>query len=212
MKDDSATGFREDENRLLVHEDRNKAGRFLEVVVEADGGWKGTIWLTEGKKGWGWRRFVSEMRRMLQFQGGQIGPTVDKYPSLPGKRVEVEESASSGSRYGRSFVNVLRSTVGGLKRLSSCLFNVFPMSECFKAELGIVEPRSAVDYYVMEAEQISSKELLVVPSPASLSLATANSLMTIEWVKLQVGVFRKEVDKALVGLIAGLDLKPKVVE
>jgi hypothetical protein len=114
-KDGSAKGFCEDENCLLVHEGCNKAGRFLEVAVEVDGGRKGTIWLPEGRKGWGRRRFVSEMRRMLEFQGGQIGPTVDKYPSLPGKRVEVEESASVGSRFGRSFVNVLRSTVGGFK-------------------------------------------------------------------------------------------------
>jgi hypothetical protein len=79
---------------------------------------------------------------------------------------------------------------------------------------GKVEPRSAVDCYVMEAEQISLEELLVVPSPASLSQAAADSLKTIEWVKLQVGLFRKEVDQAncwvgIGGLIAGLELKPK---
>ena len=60
-----------------------------------------------GRKGWGWCHFVNEMRRMLEFQGGQIGPTIDEYPSLLGKRVEVEESASSGSCYGRSFVNMM---------------------------------------------------------------------------------------------------------
>jgi hypothetical protein len=49
---------------------------FLEVAVESDGGWIGTIWLPEGRKGWGWLRLVSEMRRMLVFQGGQIGPSV----------------------------------------------------------------------------------------------------------------------------------------
>jgi hypothetical protein len=168
VKDGSAMGFREDVNCLLVHEGCNKAGRFLEVAVEVDGGRKGTIWLLEGRKGWGWHRVVSEMRRMLEFQGGQTGPTGDEYPALPGKRVEVEEFASAGFRYGRSFVNVLRSMVGGLKRLSSCLLDVFPVSKCFEAELGGVEQRSAVDCYAMEAEQISSKEL-VLPSPASLS-------------------------------------------
>ena len=87
-------------------------------------------------------------------------------------------------------------------------FDVFPVSECFKAELRGVEPRSAVDCYTMEAEQILSKELLVVPLPASLFLTATDSLKMIEWVKLQVGFFRKEVDHALVGLIAGLELKP----
>ena len=134
VKDVSATGFREGENSLLVREGCNNAGRFLEVIVEADGGQKGTIWLPKGRKGWGWRCFVSEMRRMLEFQGGQIGPTVDEYPSLPGKRVEVEEPAYSGPRYGRSFMNVLRSMVGGLKCLSLCLLDVFMVTECFEAE------------------------------------------------------------------------------
>ena len=60
----------------------------------------------------------------------------------------------------------------------------------------------------MEAEEISSKEHLVVPSPASLSQAAADSLKMMEWVQLQVGLIRKEVDQALGGLIAGLELKP----
>jgi hypothetical protein len=132
-KEGSATEFREDENRLLVREGCNKVGRFLEVAVEADGGRNGTIWLPKGKMGWGWRRFVSEMRRMLEFQGGQIGPSVDEFPPLPGKRVEIEEPAVSGLRYGQSFASVLRSRVGGLERLSSCLLDVFPMTECFEA-------------------------------------------------------------------------------
>jgi hypothetical protein len=34
-------------------------------------------------------------------------------------------------------------------------------------------------------------------------------LKTNEWVKIQLGFFHKEVDQALVGLIAGLELKPK---
>ena len=149
MKVGLATGFQEYENRVLVREGCNKASRFLEA---ADGGCKGTIWIPEGRKGWGWRRFVSEMRRMMEFHGGWIKPIVDKYPSLLRKWVEAEESVSSGSRYGRSFVNVLRLTVGGLKRILLCLLDMFLVSECFEVELGRVEPRSAVDYYAMEAE------------------------------------------------------------
>jgi hypothetical protein len=140
------------------------------------------------------------MRKMMEVQGGQIEPTVDEYPSLPGKQVEVEVADSSGSHYGRSFVNVLRSTAGGLKRKSLCLLNVFPVSECFEVELGGVEQRSVVDCYAMEAEQISSKELVVVPSPESLSLVEAELMKTNGWLKLQLELF---------GLIAGLGLKPK---
>jgi hypothetical protein len=75
----------------------------------------------------------------MELQGGQVEPTVDEYPSLPGKLVEVEVLGSSGYRNGRSFVNVLRLTAGVLKSMSSCLLDVFPVSECFEAELGGVE-------------------------------------------------------------------------
>jgi hypothetical protein len=76
---------------------------------------------------------------MLELQGGKIGPTNDDFPSLPSKRVEVNLTATYGSCFGWSLVNVLWSTVGGVKHLSSCLLNVFPVSECYKAELGKVE-------------------------------------------------------------------------
>jgi hypothetical protein len=102
--------------------------------------------------------------------------------------------------------------VGRVKCLSSCLLDVFPASECYEAELGRVERRSTVDCYAMEAAQVLSKKLLVAPSLATLSLATAEVLKTKEWVMHQLGLFRKEVDQALVGLIAGLEVKPKGVQ
>ena len=46
----------------MVHEGGNKAGRFLEVSVLAEGGCKGVIWLLEGWHGKGWRRFEGELR------------------------------------------------------------------------------------------------------------------------------------------------------
>jgi hypothetical protein len=78
------TYFREDEKRVRVCEGSNKVGRFLEVAIAAKGGRKGIIWLPKGRKGWGWRRFVGEMRQMLEYQGGKIKPFVsnaDHYPS-----------------------------------------------------------------------------------------------------------------------------------
>jgi hypothetical protein len=53
---------------------------------------------------------------------------------------------------------------------------------------------------------------LVAPLLATLSLATADSLKMKEWVKRQLGFFRKEVDQALVGLTAGMELKPNEVQ
>ena len=43
VKEGSVSNFQEDEKCLMVREGRNKAGRFLEVAIEADGGWNGSI-------------------------------------------------------------------------------------------------------------------------------------------------------------------------
>jgi hypothetical protein len=43
----------------------NKAVRYLEVVVYAEGGRKGIIWLLEGREGRGQCWFVRELRQML---------------------------------------------------------------------------------------------------------------------------------------------------
>jgi hypothetical protein len=50
----------------MVHGGVNKAGSFLEVSVFATR--KGIIWFPEGRGGRGWRRFASELRRMLAPQ------------------------------------------------------------------------------------------------------------------------------------------------
>jgi hypothetical protein len=57
---------------------------------------------------------------MLELQGGMIGPTNDNFPYLPGKQVEVNAIATYGFCFGWSFANMLRATVGGVKRLFWC--------------------------------------------------------------------------------------------
>jgi len=59
--------FREDVKVLMVRGGENKSGRYLEVLVFAEGGRKGAIWLPEGRKGGGWARFASELRKMTSF-------------------------------------------------------------------------------------------------------------------------------------------------
>jgi hypothetical protein len=57
----------------MVHGGDNKAGRFLEVFVIVEGGCKGAIWLLEGHGGRGWRRFTSELWRLLPPPEGKVG-------------------------------------------------------------------------------------------------------------------------------------------
>ena len=66
MKEEIAKTYREREKAMMVHGGGNKARRFLEVLVLAEGGRKGVIWLLEGRFGWGWWWFVGELRHQLK--------------------------------------------------------------------------------------------------------------------------------------------------
>jgi hypothetical protein len=64
-KDVFARLFREEARVLKVHIGSNKAGCFLEAAVFVEGDRKGVIRLPEGRRGWGWQRFVDELRGLL---------------------------------------------------------------------------------------------------------------------------------------------------
>jgi hypothetical protein len=70
-KENVAKSFREGDKALMVHGGSNKAGRYLEVSVYAEGGRKGVLWLPEGRFGWGWRRFAGELRLLIASLKGQ---------------------------------------------------------------------------------------------------------------------------------------------
>jgi hypothetical protein len=56
VKKDFVKYFWKDLKALMVQGGGNKAGHYLEAVASAKGGRKGTIWLPEGREGWGWPR------------------------------------------------------------------------------------------------------------------------------------------------------------
>jgi hypothetical protein len=93
-----AKSFREGDKALMVHGGANKAGRFLEVAVFAEGGRKGGIWIPEGRDGRGWRRFAGELRRFVVSNGGSEVST---------KRTEAGEFGECTDH--RSFAEVLKS-------------------------------------------------------------------------------------------------------
>jgi hypothetical protein len=83
VKEDIAKSFHEGDKALMVHGGANKAGRFLEVAVFAEGGRKGGVWIPEGRDGRGWRRFAGELRLMLAFPGSCLKePVIRSSPSL----------------------------------------------------------------------------------------------------------------------------------
>jgi hypothetical protein len=64
-KEDFTRTFRDEVRVLKVHMGSNKAGYFLEVAVFVEGGWKGAIRIHKVHGGWGWQRFVDELRVMV---------------------------------------------------------------------------------------------------------------------------------------------------
>jgi hypothetical protein len=125
-KEDFAKSYYEGDKATMVQGGGNKAGRFLEVSVFAEGGRKGIIWLPEGRYGRGWRRFVVELRQLV---AGQIKKTELAASPL--------EAPSLGVTARRSFVEVLRTTHGveakapELKVSSSSLLELFLVQSCF---------------------------------------------------------------------------------
>jgi hypothetical protein len=53
VKENIAKSFCKGDKALMVHGGYNKAGRFLEVAVFAEGGRKGSLWLPGGRDGRG---------------------------------------------------------------------------------------------------------------------------------------------------------------
>jgi hypothetical protein len=119
-KRDFAKSFRDEVRVLKVCKGSNKAGCFLEVAVFFEGGWKGVIRLSKGDGGWGWRRFVDELRHLLVLFVAKDSSTVpvvisgvDGTPpafavvltASPGGLMpsSVEAQTPVGSKQGRSF-------------------------------------------------------------------------------------------------------------
>jgi hypothetical protein len=102
--EDFAKSFREEVEVLRVSKGSNKAGNFLEVAVFAEGNRKRTIWLPEGRGGWGWRRFVGELRQLLVVGVAQI-PT----------KVSGGTPTGDGASPDRTYVAVLTEAPGGMK-------------------------------------------------------------------------------------------------
>jgi hypothetical protein len=100
VKEDIAKSFREGDKALMVHGGANKAGRFLEVAVFAEGGRKGGLWLLEGHDGRGWQHFAGELRRLVASGSSSV-------KSLPTKLVEAEVTGECSKNY--SFAEVLQS-------------------------------------------------------------------------------------------------------
>lgn len=59
--------YREEPKLLIARRGGNKDGRFLEAAVFGLGGRRGFIMISEGRGGWGWRKFSGELSKIFAF-------------------------------------------------------------------------------------------------------------------------------------------------
>ena len=81
MKEEIVKSYCKGDKVTMVHRGGNKARRFLEVLVFAEGGCKGVIWLLKGHFGRGWRRFAGELWHLLVAQIKKTGLVELRVPS-----------------------------------------------------------------------------------------------------------------------------------
>jgi hypothetical protein len=111
-KEDFARSFRDEVRVVKVRMGSNKAGFFLEAGCLRRGcPGKGVIRLPEGRGGWGWKKFVDELRLLM----AQL--VVKVSPEVPAANAGVVGSPPS-------FKDVLVAPPGGVK--SSCVEDQVP--------------------------------------------------------------------------------------
>jgi hypothetical protein len=110
VKEDIAKSFSEGDKALMVHGGANKAGKFLEVAVFAEGGRKGGLWLPEGRDGRGWRHFAGELRHFLAPGGGlELSGFCSSSSAKALATKNAEAGVTGDSSKNRSFAEALQS-------------------------------------------------------------------------------------------------------
>jgi hypothetical protein len=102
VKEDISKSYREGDKVLMVHGGSNKAGRYLEVSVYAEGGRKGVLWIPVGRFGQGWRWFAGELRLMLISPNGKSDVEVAESRLVPSPEISPLKLAGVGVREGCS--------------------------------------------------------------------------------------------------------------
>jgi hypothetical protein len=207
--EDFVDSFREGSKAVIVRRGGNKAGRFLEVAVYAEGGRKGMVLFPEGRAGRGWSRISGELSKALAFIESKCGS------SSPVRGV-VAGAAPSFAAVVRSAVpsTVLKRPVAvGLSGFagSTAELDLFPLG----APELLPESRSAVDCYDLEmASSDASFDPCAGGSPSSRGSAhsSCRTAEVVGWLAL-VGHALFEMGQA-VGRVKfgrktlGLGLKP----
>jgi hypothetical protein len=70
---DFVKSFRDGAKVTIVRIGGNTNGRFVEVAVYGVGVQRGFLRIPEGRGGWGWLKFISELHKAIEFLGSSVG-------------------------------------------------------------------------------------------------------------------------------------------
>jgi hypothetical protein len=103
--------FREGSEILIARRGSNHADHFLKEAIFGLGGRKGLILIPEGRGGWGWLKFLDELRKDAVFLSAKMDCGAGSpYVSVNNEGKEVEAKMGMFPCWkGPSFVEVLRS-------------------------------------------------------------------------------------------------------
>jgi hypothetical protein len=198
-KGEFASSFSDEVRVLKLRMGSNRAGWFLEAAVFVEGNRKGVIRLPEGRGGWGWRRFVEELRPMSALLVAKVPPAVG--------------NADVGGK-PPSYAEVLAAPLGGLKPAcgedlasvlgrwfsSGCMSCLTEMTELLRSQATefLARMRAEVDrilFFGLGLKTIASRDVRKKLGRALSRLGLKHKL-TLGW--------RKSKSKA-----CGLVLRPK---
>jgi hypothetical protein len=139
--------FREGSKAVFVRRGGNKAGRFLEVAVYAEGGRKGMVLFPEGRAGRGWSRVSGELSKALAFFGSKVGSSSSAKGAVAGAApsyAAVVSSVVPSSILKRPVADVANGLLGFAG--STAELDLFP----FGTPEILPELRTAVDCFDLE--------------------------------------------------------------
>jgi hypothetical protein len=147
--------FREESKAIILRRGGNKAGRFLEVAVYAEGGRRGLVMFPEGRGGRGWSRVFGELSKAQVFLEALCGSqSSDKGGSIGGSVGGKGAVRRFGDGEAPSFAEVVRSAVPSTALSEKQLASTVSSSDLDLLPSGTSEKqselRSAINCFELE--------------------------------------------------------------
>jgi hypothetical protein len=212
--------FREESKAIIIRRGGNKAGRFLEVAVYAEGGRRGLVMFPEGRGGRGWSRVSGELSKAQVFLEAVYGSqSSDTGGSIGGSVGGMGAARRFGDGGAPSFAEMVRSAVPSTILSEKQVASTVSSSGLDFCPSGTPEKqpelRSAINCFEFELETAVIDSCAVV-RPLDRDCGTRGSKRDLGWAfGPAVDLFFSELGRAFgrlkkAWLTVGLGVKPSL--